>query len=285
MKKSIILFVLLVGLFSMTPVEAQIKAPAPSPFSKVEQKVGLTDVVVEYSRPSIKDRVIFGGLVPFDKMWRTGANKNTILTFSDDVKIEGQDVAKGSYALFTKPGQEQWEIVLYKNTENWGVPRDMSEEMVAVRAMVEPVSMDVTVETFLIDVGVLRNSTANIGLVWENTYVPISLEVPTDEKVMANIDRVMKGPSGGDYYTAARYYKESGHDLGQALAWMNKSIEMDGEKFWVVRQKALIQAAMKDYEGAIGTAARSMELAKEAGNEDYIANNKKSIAKWSKMLQ
>jgi hypothetical protein len=282
MLRIITIAIFMIGFISLN---AQVKTPAPSPACKVEQSVGLTDITIEYSRPSVKDRDIFGGLVPYGKMWRTGANKNSILTFSTDVKIEGQDVKAGSYALFTTPGASTWDIVFYSDTENWGVPSEWDEEKVAAKASVKSEKIGVDVESFLINITNLRNTSATIELIWENTLVPINIEVPTDDLVQSSIDKTFAGASGGDYYSAARYYREQGKDLDKALAWMNKALEMNGEKFWVVRQKSLIQADMKDYKGAVASAKRSLELAKEAGNDDYVRMNEKSIGEWQGMMK
>ena len=133
--KKIIALAFTLALF--TSVNAQIQTPAPSPFTKIEQKVGLTDVTLEYSRPSAKGRKIFGDLVPFGKMWRTGANKNTIITFSDDVTVDRQTLKAGSYAIFVTPKQSSWDVIFYTDTENWGTPSEWDESKVAVKTTVK----------------------------------------------------------------------------------------------------------------------------------------------------
>ena len=278
-----IITILICLFFFSQQIEAQLKGPAPSPFCKVEQMVGLTKVTYEYSRPSMKGRPVYGGLVPFDKLWRTGANKNTIFTFSTDVRIMGQDLAAGSYALFTRPGQTQWEVVFYKDTDNWGVPKEIEESKIALRARVTPNRLPISVETFDITIGELRNGSALIELMWETTIVALRLEVPTGKIMDESISKVLAGPSADDYYTAARYYLEEGRELGTALDWMNMSIELGGERFWRLRQKALILAEMGAYKDAIASAKRSIELAKEAGNMNYVRNNEESIRQWSRM--
>jgi hypothetical protein len=280
MKKIITLTFLMLALVT---AQGQVKAPAPSPAAKIVQTVGLTEVTIEYSRPSMKDRTIFGGLVPYGEMWRTGANKNTILSFSTDVQIEGNDLAKGSYALFTVPGETSWEVIFYADTENWGTPREWDDAKVAAKFMVDAVKLSFSIESMMFDVGNLTNNSASLSLIWENTFVPLKLTVPTDELVQASIDKTFAGASAGDYYSAARYYREAGKDLDKALMWMNKSLEMGGEKFWIVRQKALIEAGMNDFKAAIASASRSMELAKEAGNTDYVRMNEESIKLWKSM--
>ena len=242
----------------------------------------MTDVTIEYSRPSVKDRTIFGDLVPYDKKWRTGANRATKINFSTDVNVGGVDVQAGQYALYSMPGASTWTVYLYTDTSGGGVPSDWDDSKVAANFTVNSQKLPMSVETFLIDVNNLRNDGATIDLCWENTLVSIPLKVPSDEMVLASIDKTMAGPTAGDYYNAARYYRESGKDLDQALVWMNKSLEMNGERFWTLRQKALLLADMGKMDKAIEVAKRSITLAKEAGNEDYVKNNEKSIAKWMK---
>jgi len=269
--------------FAMT-VSAQVKTPQPSPFSKVEQKVGLTDVTLEYSRPGVKGRTIFGDLVQLDKMWRTGANKNSIVTFSTDVTVAGQELKAGSYAIFAKPGKQTWEINFYSDTENWGTPETWDATKVGATVSARTMELKDKVESFTISVDNLSDNAADLSIAWANTKVVVPMTVPTDKMVMASIDKTMAGPSSNDYYSAGRYYRDSGKDLNKSLEMINKSIEMRGEeKFWMVRQKALTLAKMGKYKDAIKAAERSIELAKVAGNDDYVRNNTKSIAEWTKM--
>ena len=260
---------------------AQIETPQPSPFQKIEQKVGLSDVTLEYSRPSMKGRKIFGDLVPYDKVWRTGANQNTKITFSDDVMIGDTKLKAGSYAIYTKPGTQSWEVYFYTDTNNWGNPQEWEESKVAVAVKTQPLPMPMSVETFTITFDDLKNDGATIGILWENTYVGVPFSVPADKMVTANIERVMGGPSSGDYYNAAVYYLTADKDINKAKMWIDKSIEMSEKPaFWYYRQKSLIYAKAGDKKGAIEAAQKSMQLAQEAGNSDYVALNKKSLAEW-----
>ena len=282
MKKFYSIMVLCLAVVFTT--SAQVKAPQPSPFSKVEQKVGLTDVTLEYSRPGVKGRTIFGDLVPVDKMWRTGANKNSIVSFSSDVMIAGQELKAGSYAIFAKPSKQTWEINFYTDTENWGTPGEWDATKVAATVSAKVMNLNDKVESFTISIENLSDGGADLSIAWENTKVIVPFTVPTDKMVMASIEKTMAGPSSNDYYTAGRYYKDSGKDYDKALEMINKSIEMRGEeKFWMVRQKALTLAKLGRTKEAIAAATKSMELAKVAGNDDYVRNNEKSIAEWSKM--
>ncbi len=262
-------------------VNAQIRTPAASPFCKMTQTVGLTDITVEYSRPSMKDRTIFAsnGLVPYGKVWRTGANSVTKITFSDDVKVGGKELEKGSYALLTVPGSSQWTIQLYKHeSTNWG---SYVEKDPDAKVTVEALNMgDIKVETFMIDINNIRNNSASLNFIWESTFVAVPVEVEVDSKVTADIKRVMAGPSGNDYFAAATYYHEAGKDLKQALAWIQKATSVENPRFWQVRREALILADLGKHKEAIAVAKKSMVLAKEAGNDDYVKMNEKSIAEW-----
>jgi hypothetical protein len=267
-------------LLSFT-AQAQIKTPAASPGAKLEATVGLTNIVVEYSRPSKNGRKIFGDLVPYNTLWRTGANKNSTISFSDNVKIGGTEVKKGTYAIFTKPGMSSWDVYFYSDTENWGNPEKWDDAKVAAKVSVKPNQVN-TIETFTLNIGNLTNESCQLEIVWDNQSVPVKIDVPTDKIVSSAIAQVMAGPSAGDYYNAARYYREAKKDLKQSLAWMNKSIEMGNDKFWVLRQKSLIEADLGDYKAAIATAKQSLAKATEAGNADYIKMNNDSIEMWSK---
>lgn len=277
------LLMLLITCLAFGNVNAQIETPAPSPLAKFSQKVGLTDVAIEYSRPSMKGRKIYGDLVPFGELWRTGANMATTLTFSDDVKIGGKDLKAGSYALFTIPGKDKWTIILSTNTSQGGTG-NYKESEDALRVDVKPIVMDATVETFLINIEDVKSKSALIEIVWEHTVVQVPLEVSIDERIEASIERALN-PDPNNYYAAAVYYREAGKDLDQALSWINECIKIheaaDRNVFWVYRQKSLIEADMKKYDDAVKTAEKSLAKAQEAGNNDYVKMNKESIAEWS----
>lgn len=263
---------------------AQIELPAPSPTATFSQKVGLTEVSINYSRPSKKGRAIFGDLVPYDKLWRTGANSATKISFSDDVKIGGKDLAAGTYALFTIPGEDEWTIIFNKNSKQSGTG-NYKESEDALRISIKSIKIPATIETLMINLEDVKPTSALIEILWESTVVQIPLEVSIDERIMASIDQAMTvGP--GTYQQAALYYQQSGKDLTQALVWMNKALkihEADGRNvFWMYRQKSLIEADMKKYSDAVATAKVSLEKAKAAGNEDYVKMNTESIAEWSK---
>ncbi|MDO5968219.1 DUF2911 domain-containing protein [Flavivirga aquimarina] len=275
---------LLIGLiltFSLN-VSAQIKTPAPSPFSKMEQKVGLTDVTIEYSRPGVKGRTIFGDLVPYGKSWRTGANARTKITFSTEVTIDGQTLKAGSYSIFTVPNKDNWEVVFYNDGKKSGTPKEFDEKFVAAKTTADVFKLPVKIETFTITLDDLSNSNATLGMMWEDVYVGVKFEVPTDEAVIANIKKVMSGPSSGDYYSAAVYYLREGKDINEAKIWIDKAIDMTKNKapFWMLRQQSLIYAKAGDKKGAIKAAKKSLAGAEKEENENYIKMNKDSLKEW-----
>ncbi len=264
-------------------VYGQINTPQPSPLAKVEQKVGLTDCSIEYSRPSMKGRTIFGDLVPFDEMWRTGANASTKLTFSDDVKIAGKDVPAGTYALYTIPSQTEWTIILHKNLSYWGTggtSYKAEEDLIRFKVKANN-SYGVKIESLTFNFANISSEGCDIELLWENTQVKFNVKVSYDEAVMKQIEEAMT-VSSSTYFAAARYYLENDKDINQALEWIDKAL-VDNEKFWILRQKSLILAKMGNYSEAIVVAKRSKELALEAKNDNYVKMNDASIEEWEKM--
>ncbi|MBP2832040.1 DUF2911 domain-containing protein [Aquimarina sp. U1-2] len=276
--KKIILF-LSVALFSFS-IEAQVKTPQPSPTSKIEQVIGLTDVTVAYARPSMRGRTIFGDLVPYDKLWRTGANKNTTITFSDDVKIEGKEVKKGTYAIFTKPGKENWEVLFYTDANNWGTPQKWDDSKVAAKVTVKATTIPINVETFTIMFSDFTMDSAILSLLWSNVEAAVKIEVPAKKMAMASIEKAMAGPSAQDHYQAAVFYKDI-EDYAKAKEHIDKAISLRKEPaFWYHRQQSLIYAKSGDKDGAIKAAKTSLSLAEKAGNTDYVKLNKDSLAEW-----
>lgn len=282
MKKIILSLFVATFAFSAT---AQIKTPAPSPAQKIEQAVGLTQVTLEYSRPSMKGRKIFGGLEDFGKVWRTGANANTKLTFSTDFMIDGKTIKAGTYALYTIPGEKTWDIMLYSDATNWGNPAKWDETKVAAKVTVESVSLPMDVETFTITFDNLTNTSAHLAIMWENTMVSLPFEVPTDMTVSKQIKSLMAGPSAQDMYASAVYYLEAGKDIKQAQTWIDKAIELtsDAPKYWMLRQQSLIHAKAGNKKGAIAAAKASLKYAEIAKNDGYVKMNKASLKEWGAM--
>jgi tetratricopeptide (TPR) repeat protein len=213
-------------------------------------------------------------------MWRTGANSITKISFSEDVTVEGANVKKGDYGILTKPSTSSWLVNLYKyDGGNWS---SYIQKTPDASFSVMPKTSNFNVETFTIDVNNIETSKATINLMWEKTIVPINFSVEVDKQVMANIEKVMAGPSTNDYYNAASYYHDSGKDLEQALEWVRKSTKVASPKFWQVRKEALILADLGRYKEAIEAAKLSKELAVAADNQEYVKMNEKSISEWMK---
>jgi hypothetical protein len=261
-------------IFAFTGITAQISTPRPSPTETLSQKVGLTDVTITYSRPSVKGRKIFGGdVVPFGKIWRTGANEPTKLSFSDSVTIEGRKLAAGDYALYTIPGENEWTVILGKNTTVQA--GDYKDDMEAARFQIKPMKMDNQLETFTMDLADLTMNSANLQISWERTTLKFKIETEVDRKVMAAIKDKLDDTN--PYYQAASYYYDTNKDLKQALAWVNRDLDKK-PRFFVMTLKAKIQAKMKDCKGAVETSKKAIELAKAAKNDDFVRQNEKLIA-------
>ncbi|MDP3314052.1 MAG: DUF2911 domain-containing protein [Lutibacter sp.] len=278
--KKISLLVVLVGLISTS--YAQIKTPQPSPSSKIVQMVGLTEVTLEYSRPSMRGRTVFGDLVSYGSVWRTGANANTKITFGDNVTVGGTELKKGTYAVYTIPGEKTWEIIFYSDASNWGNPQSWDESKVAAKATVEVMVLPMKIETFTMTFDDLETGSGVLGILWENAYVGVKFNVPTDQIASKSIEVAMAGPSKNDYFQSATYYHTEGKDLKKALEWIKKATEGEDPAFWYLRRMSLIQADMGDKVGAIATAKKSMAGAEKAKNADYVKMNKDSIEQWSK---
>ena len=268
-----------------TATELKISTPQPSPLGKISQRVGLTDIDIAYSRPGVKGRTIFGELVSFGKIWRTGANSNTKITFSSDVMMDGQTLKAGSYGLYSIPNKDTWEIIFYSEADKNGVPRDWDDTKIAAKTSVKVGSMPMNIETFTIAFNDVTSTSTIIGLLWEKTYVGIKIEVPTDQMVSATIDAVMAAsPKAGDYYNAAIYYSQQDKDIKKANEWMEKAMSMlEKPGFWQLRQQSLIYAKIGETDKAIATAKKSLEGAKAAKNEAYIKMNTESLKEWGAM--
>jgi len=270
-------------LVSCLVAEAQIPTPAASPAAVASTQVGLTDIKIAYSRPRSKGRKIFGQgaefLVPFGQLWRTGANNGTVVSFSDDVEVEGKKIAKGDYLLLSTPGATEWTVVLYKDVAMGGNTAGYKPENDAARFTVKSEKLTERVDMLTFNVTDLSddNTTAKIQLAWENTSVKFAVKVSFDEKVMKAIEANTKvNPS--NYVAAARYYYESGKDLKKALEWMDLGLAATPEAFWNIHLKAQIQKAAGDKAGALATAQKSLELAKKAPSDfGYIKQNEDLI--------
>ena len=265
-------------------ISSQIQTPAPSPATKVQQTIGLTDVTLEYARPSVRNRVVFGNLVPYDKMWRTGANENSVITFSTSVKIGDADVPAGKYSIYTVPNKDSWEFILYSDYNNWGLPSNWDENKVVIRQGFTPIKLENKMETFKFAFDDLSNNSFTLGVTWGYFYLPVEIKLPTTSIVMSSIEEVLKNPTSSDLYKAAVYLLQENRDLRMAKEWMNQAITMmDNPRFYHLRQQSLIYAALKDYKMAIKVAQASLEKSIVAGNSDYEKMNQDSISIWSNM--
>lgn len=273
---------LIAGMAAMFMVaEAQIQTPAASPAGSVSSTIGLTDVKIEYFRPSLKGRKIFGEkdvMYPHGTIWRTGANSGTKISFSDDVKVENIDVPKGEYLIFTWPNANEWTVSLYKDISIGGNTNAYDASKEAAKFKVKTKKLAEKVETFTISIDDIAadNKTAKVTLKWENTAVPFTVAVDYDEKVMKSIEASTK-VNPGNYFQAAVYYLETGRDLNKALEWMNMALESNPKAFWMLHQKARIQKALGDKKGATETATASLNAAKAANNRDYQTMNEDLI--------
>ena len=267
---------------------SQIKTPRVSPASEIEQMVGLTEVEVEYSRPSKRGRDIFGNVVPFGKIWRTGADNCTTISFSTDVVIDSQTIQSGKYSIFSIPNKESWDVILYSDTDLWGVPRDWDEDKIVFKSTYKtnkPIVNSIN-ETFTISFLNITNNDVDMKFSWDYVSVSVNIVVPTKKIVSENIKQVMSGsPSPSDYYSAAVYYKQENMNLDTALKWINRAIDLfENPRFYQLRQQSLIMAANKKYSDAISVAKKSLRLSIEADNKDYVKMNKESISEWTNKL-
>lgn len=280
MKRLYIIVFLIISHFA---VEAQVRIPEMSPKAVVKQVVGLTDVEIIYSRPSARGRSVLGNLVPFGQLWRTGANNNSTISFSDDVVINGKTLKKGKYAIYTIPNIQSWEVLFYTTTDNWGTPKDFDESKVALKTSVKEEALTKTVETFTIGINNLDTSSATLDISWENSYVSLKFEVPTKKLAIASIEKALAGPTPEEYYTAAQYYYQSNSDITKGRAYIDKAVEMSKNvPFYYLRLKSLIQAKEGDKKGAIETAKWSISASEAAGSKEYVEMNKASIDEWSR---
>lgn len=280
--KKITLLTVALALTSLT--FSQVKMADLSPRTTIKQKVGLTDLTLEYSRPSVRDRVIFGNEVPYGEIWRTGANMNSTLEFSSNVSFAGKEIDAGKYAVYVKPEATMWIIYFYSETDNGGVPDDWSSEKV-VAEVILPVTIATTKqETFSISFENLKVDGADLQFAWENVVVNLPITVPSKEMSMVSIEKTMAGPTDRDYYSAASFYLEEKIELEKARMYITKAVEMRGpEAFWYTRKKALIEYELGDIPAAINSAELSLAEAKKANYGAYIKMNEESLEAWRKL--
>lgn len=279
--KKINLICLLLLLLTATESTAQLNIPPPSPYQKIEQQFATSMIKIDYSRPGVKGRKIFGELVPFDKVWRTGANGATTIYFGEEVQIEGKMVAKGKYGLLAIPGKKEWTIIISKDTTVTS-PSDYNQENDVVRISTKPTNLSMNIETFTIEMENVKPEECEIEIMWEKTLVKFTVKADIDKKIMTQIDEAMKGEKK-PYYQAARYYYENDKDQNSALTWAKEAVKENPNAFWVLHLQAKIELKLKKYDDAIATATTSKEKAHESSNSDYVKLNEKLIEEATKL--
>jgi hypothetical protein len=278
MNKLLILLAI-TGCLYLPSTAQSIKTPSPSTPQFVRQDFGLSSIELSYSRPNVKGRKIFGDLVPYGKVWRTGANQATTLNFADDVTIGGVAIKAGKYGLLTMPGAGQWTFIITRQLDVTS-PAAYKQDQDVVRITAEPHQLPFSVETFTFLFANVTSTACELQLIWDNVLVALDIKTDIDTKIMAQIDNTLNKDSR-PYYTAAFYYLENGKDLNKALEWFDKALAQDatpGGTFFIVYQKARCQAKLGKKQDAIATAKKGIELARQVKNDDFVALNEKLIA-------
>lgn len=257
---------------------AQVKMPQPSTTQTIKQNFGMSAIELTYSRPNAKGRRIYGDLVPWNKLWRTGANAATRIVFKDPVEIGGKKIDSGTYVIYTIPNIDNWDIIINKGINNWGIENYKDADDIC-RFKIEPVKMKNKMETFTMQFADVKAESCELDIMWEKTAIAIPITTNIKDKLKAQIDAAMltdKKP----YWQAAQYYYEYDKNLAKALDNCNKAIEGDEKAYWIWIYKAKIQKEMGADAGALASSKRSLELAKEAKNDDYVKMNQDLQKKW-----
>lgn len=275
MKKFLVTMVIAACFLQNTEAQ-QLQTPAPSPSTTVKQEFALSSVEVNYSRPAARGRKIFGDLVPYGKVWRTGANSATTISFGEDVTFGDKKVPAGKYGLLTIPDAGSWTIILSKQLDVTS-PAAYKQDQDIARITVQSGNLPISIENFMIVFDNITSNSMQMNMVWENTGVSIPIKAAIEEKIMAQINDLMN-KDNKPYFQSAMYYMENGKDLNTALGWFDKAIAQNPSAFWVQHQKANCLAKMGRKQDAIAAANKSIELAKVAKNDDYVALNQKLIA-------
>ena len=275
MKRIIPLFIAVICISSISM--SQVKMPAPSPTQTIKQDFGMGSIELTYSRPNAKGRKIYGDLVPYNKLWRTGANAATRIVFTDAIELGGKKVDTGSYVLYTIPGVDSWEIILNRGLTNWGIEGYKETEDV-LRFKVEPIKNRSHIETLTMQFVNIKPQSCELHIMWEKTMVSIPVTANIKERLKAQIEAAMQTDKK-PYWQAAQFYNEYEGNLTKALDNCNKAIEATNKPYWIWLYKAKIQKEMGDKAGAKASAQKSLELYKEAKNEDYVKMNEELLRK------
>ncbi|MGB2704037.1 MAG: DUF2911 domain-containing protein [Chitinophagaceae bacterium] len=258
----------------------QLTTPQPSPTQTIKQNFGLSSIDLSYSRPGIKGRKIFGDLVPFGKVWRTGANNATTITFADDVTIGGTKVKAGKYGLLAIPEKKNWTLIISKQTDVTS-PASYKQEEDVVRVEAKTMNMDESLETFTMQFANIKPNSCELHIMWDKTAVSLPITTDVETKVMAQIDQLMN-KDNRPYFNAAMYYMDNGKDLNQALTWFDKAVEAQPNAFWIHHQRANCLAKLGKKDEAKMAAEKSKALATEQKNDDYVKLNEKLLAELDK---
>jgi len=264
---------ILLSIFLTFPIlTAQLKSPVASPRANLSQNIGLVNISVDYSRPSKKGRTIFGNLVPYNKIWRTGANQATTFSVSDDIKINNQLVPKGEYHIYSVPREKRLDLIIYNKTDNWGSLKEFDESLIVARVVSEFIELPFSVETFEISFDNISNNGSTINIIWDNKLAIYYLDALTKEKMITNIESVLlKNPKPSDFQKAAVYYYEEGLDKEKAFKWINKAFESYKDpKYWQLRVKALIYNYYGMEKEALKIAKEGLKQAKKSGAPDGL---------------
>lgn len=270
------IFLSAVAICGLLIAEAQLKTPAASPTQTIKQDFGLSTVELSYSRPAIKGRKVFGDLVPFGKVWRTGANQATVLTFGDDVTIGGTKIKAGKYGLLSIPEKNSWTLIITKQLDVTS-PAAYKQDQDVVRTEVKTINMNESMESFTMQFANIKATSCELHIMWDKTAVVLPISTDVETKVMAQIDQLMN-KDNRPYFAAAMYYLDNGKDLNQALAWFDKAVVAQPTAFWVHHQRANCLAKLGKKAEAKTAAEKSKELATAANNNDYVELNNKLLA-------
>ena len=274
--KRISLALLFAATVFTTSNAQDLKLPAMSPTARMSQDFSTSTIDITYSRPSMRGRKIFGDLVAYNDVWRTGANAATKVKFGEDVTVGGQEVKAGEYALYTIPGKDQWEVILNKGTSNWGQMGYEKKDDIA-RFMVKTQTLPTNVQTFTINIANMTFNSCNIELMWEKTKISIPVKANNEARLNAAIDKAINKPNI-PYFQAANYYYETEQDLNKAMEYVNKALAQNPNAFYMYSLKARIAQKQGNKEEAVEAAKQSMELAKgTAFEKEYVRSMSKIV--------